>query len=43
MEERETPNLFVRLALSAVLCSAGLIAVYMALAHAALRLGMTAR
>ena len=43
MEERESSNLFARLALSALLCSAGLIAVYTALAHAALRLGITPR
>jgi hypothetical protein len=40
MDEKNSPTLFVRLALHAALCGAGLVTIYTALARAILWLGL---
>jgi len=40
MDEKDSPTLFVRLALLAALCGAGLVAIYTALARFELWLGL---
>jgi hypothetical protein len=40
MDDKDFPPLFVRLALRAALCGAGLVTIYTALANVMLRLGL---